>query len=42
MEPKQELKHLKNEISKIHKRNKKVELDKKREASTTEEYLYVS
>lgn len=29
MEPKQELKHLKNEILKINKRNKKVELDKK-------------
>ena len=35
MEPKQELKHLKNEISKIHKINKKVELDKKWETSTT-------
>lgn len=35
MEPKQELKHLKNEISKIHKRNKKVELDKKWETSFT-------
>ena len=35
MEPKQELKHLKNEISKIHKRNKKVELDKKWETSTS-------
>ena len=29
MEPKQEIKHIKNEISKLHKRNKKVELDKK-------------
>lgn len=29
MEPKQELKHLKKEILKINKRNKKVELDKK-------------
>jgi len=29
MEPKQELKHLINEILKINKRNKKVELDKK-------------
>ena len=29
MEPKQELKHLKNEILKTNKRNKKVELDKK-------------
>lgn len=29
MKPKQELKHLKNEILKINKRNKKVELDKK-------------
>lgn len=35
MEPKQELKHLKNEILKINKRNKKVELDKKWETSTT-------
>ena len=35
MESKQDLKKLTNEISKIHKRNRKVELDKKWETSTT-------
>ena len=41
MEPIQELKHLKNEILKINKRNKKVELDKNGKQVPLEKYLYV-